>query len=78
MGYETRTSERVKWLFEFTALPAFVDGEFIDEFPRGITMGPRFFGKNFAADIGFLFPLQSFSGDLVYLILPVFNFAYHF
>lgn len=77
-GYERRTSERVKWIFEFTALPVFINGEFQSESPRGITIGPRFFGRNFAADLGFLFPLHSFSGDLVYIFFPVFNFAYHF
>ncbi len=77
-GYETRTSEKVKWIFEFTALPVFFNGELESDFPRGITIGPRFFGRNFAADLGFLFPLQTFRGELVYLVFPVFNFAYHF
>ncbi len=77
-GYEIRTSERVKWIFEFTALPVFINGKFEDDFPRGITIGPRFFGRNFAADIGFFFPLQSIRGEVKYFILPVFNFAYHF
>jgi hypothetical protein len=76
-GFETRTSERVKWLFELSLVPVFIDGKLEADFPRGITIGPRFFGKNFAADLGFTFPLQRF-GNTVYFILPVFNFAYHF
>lgn len=78
MGYETRASERIKWIFEFTALPFSLDGKFESNSPRGITVGPRFFGKNFATDLGFFFPVQTFSDELVYLIFPVFNFAYHF
>lgn len=77
-GYEVRTSERVKWLFELALTPAFVGGEFANDFPRGITIGPRFFGRNFASDLGFFFPLQTFKGSVTYYAIPVINFAYHF
>lgn len=75
-GFEKRTSEHMKLLFELTGVPSFINGEFADDFPRGFIFGPRFFGKEFAADVGFLFPLQSLGG--YYFILPVVNIAYHF